>query len=195
MGATSCLTSLKFDNAGDFMSPTSGWGSYSGRNFHFGIREHAMGSIINGMAVSHLRPFGSTFFVFSDYMKPPIRLSAIMEIPCIWIFTHDSIGVGEDGPTHQPIEHLAALRSIPGLLTFRPCDANEVLEMWKLILPLRNEPAAVVLSRQNLPTIDRTKYAKASNLSKGAYILADSSSGTPELIFMATGSEVELMLN
>merc|ERR1712048_778894 len=129
-----------------------------------------------------------------DYMKPPIRLSAIMEIPCIWIFTHDSIGVGEDGPTHQPIEHLAALRSIPGLLTFRPSDANETLEMWKYIMPLKREPVAVVLSRQNLPTIDRTKYAKASNLSKGAYILADSSSGTPELIFMATGSEVDLML-
>jgi len=153
-----------------------------------------MGSIMNGMAVSKLRPFGSGFFVFSDYMKPPIRLSAIMEIPCIWIFTHDSIGVGEDGPTHQPIEHLAALRSIPELLTFRPSDANETLEMWKYIMPLKKEPVAVVLSRQNLPTIDRTKYAKASNLSKGAYILADSSSGTPELIFMATGSEVDLML-
>jgi transketolase len=191
--APSTLTNLKFKDAGDFMPPMSGWGNYAGRNFHFGIREHAMGSIMNGMAVSKLRPFGSGFFVFSDYMKPPIRLSAIMEIPCIWIFTHDSIGVGEDGPTHQPIEHLAALRSIPGLLTFRPSDANETLEMWKYIMPLK-EPVAVVLSRQNLPTIDRTKYGKASNLSKGAYILADSSSGTPELIFMATGSEVDLML-
>jgi transketolase len=178
------------------MPPISGWGNYSGRNFHFGIREHAMGSILNGMAVSKLRPFGSTFLVFSDYMKPPIRLSAIMELPCIWIFTHDSIGVGEDGPTHQPIEQLAALRSIPGLLTFRPCDANEVLEMWKYIMPLREEPAAVVLSRQGLPTLDRSKYAEAANVHRGGYVLVTSENGEgcPDLILIATGSEVHLML-
>jgi len=189
----SCLTTLKFQGAGDFMPPTSGWGSYAGRNFHFGIREHAMGSILNGMALSKLRPFGSTFLVFSDYMKPPIRLSSIMEIPCIWIFTHDSIGVGEDGPTHQPIEHLAALRSIPGLFTFRPCDANEVLEMWKYIASLKRDPVAVVLSRQNLPTLDREKFAAASGLRRGGYILAGMGL-LPEVILMATGSEVHLML-
>jgi transketolase len=191
--ASSCLTVLKFDGIEDFMAPQTGWGTYKGRNFHFGIREHAMGSICNGMAVSRLRPFCSTFMVFSDYMKPPIRMSAIMEIPSIWVFTHDSIGVGEDGPTHQPIEQLAALRSIPGLYTFRPADANETLEMWKTIIPLTHEPAAVVLSRQALPTIDRTKYGAASGLSKGAYILADSD-GPPQAILMATGSEVALML-
>merc|ERR1719262_1705005 len=138
--SNSCLTTL--DGMEDFMAPATGWGTYKGRNLHFGIREHAMGSICNGMAVSGLRPFCSTFMVFSDYMKPPIRMSAIMEIPCIFVFTHDSIGVGEDGPTHQPIEHLAALRSIPGLLTFRPCDANEVLEMWKFSMP-RKQPVAL----------------------------------------------------
>jgi len=175
------------------MSPDTNWGGYAGRNLHFGIREHAMGSIMNGMALSKLRPYGSGFFVFSDYMKPPIRLSAIMEIPCVWIFTHDSIGVGEDGMTHQPIEHLAALRSIPGLLTFRPGDANETLEMWKYIMPLKKHPAAVVLSRQNMPTLDRNKYAKASNLSKGAYILTEVA-GSVELILLASGSEVSLML-
>merc|ERR1719215_1028019 len=170
--APSCLTSLTFDGAGDFMSPHTQWGTYGGRNFHFGIREHAMGSIMNGMATCKLRPFGSTFLVFSDYMKPPIRLSAIMEIPCIWIFTHDSIGVGEDGPTHQPIEQLVALRSIPGLLTFRPGDANEVLEMWRCLARLHDEPAAVVLSRQPVPTLDRSKFAAASGLRKGAYVIA-----------------------
>merc|ERR1712203_1249465 len=124
---------------------------------HFGIREHAMGSMMNGLSLSKLRPFGSTFLVFSDYMRPPIRISAIMEVPCIYIFTHDSIGVGEDGPTHQPIEQLASLRTIPGLSVFRPCDANEVLEMWKCIAPLRHDPVAVVLSRQAVPTLDRSK--------------------------------------
>mmetsp|Transcript_118181 Transcript_118181/g.294820 ORF Transcript_118181/g.294820 Transcript_118181/m.294820 type:complete len:745 (+) Transcript_118181:73-2307(+) len=191
--APSCLTSLTFDGAGDFMSPHTQWGTYAGRNLHFGIREHAMGSIMNGMATCKLRPFGSTFLVFSDYMKPPIRLSAIMEIPCIWIFTHDSIGVGEDGPTHQPIEQLVALRSIPGLFTFRPCDANEVLEMWKYLAKLQDEPAAVVLSRQPLSTLDRSKFAAASGLCKGGYILAGANY-EPDVILMATGSEVSLML-
>lgn len=191
--ATSCLTVLK--GAPDFMPPASTWGNYSGRNLHFGIREHAMGSIMNGLAVSKLRPYGSTFLVFSDYMKPPIRMSAIMEMPTIYIFTHDSIGVGEDGPTHQPIEQLGALRSIPNLCTFRPCDANECLEMWRHIMPLRDTPVAVVLSRQPLPTLDRQKYASAEGVHKGGYTLADASSnGKPDLIIMATGSEVALML-
>lgn len=189
----SCLTGLKFDGVEEFMAPLSGWGTYRGRNFNFGIREHAMGSICNGLALSGLRPFCSTFLVFSDYMKPPIRMASLMEIPCIWIFTHDSIGVGEDGPTHQPIEHLAALRSTPGLLTFRPCDANEVLEMWKVLMALKHEPAAVVLSRQALPTLDRSIFAPASGLTKGAYILIDTKEPL-ELILMATGSEVSLMV-
>jgi len=192
--APSCLTTLKFGDVDDFMPPMSGWGSYAGRNLHFGIREHAMGSICNGMCLCGLRPFASTFLVFSDYMKPPIRLSAIMELPCIWIFTHDSIGVGEDGPTHQPVEQLSSLRSIPGLLTFRPSDANEVLEMWRYIILLKEEPVAVVLSRQAVPTIDRTKYASAAGVGRGAYVLCQSGDGLPELIFMATGSEVSLML-
>jgi transketolase len=192
--AHSCLTVLKFKGVTDFMAPVTGWGDFSGRNFHFGIREHAMGSICNGMAVSHLRPFCSTFLVFSDYMKPPIRVSSIMETPCIWIFTHDSIGVGEDGPTHQPIEHLSALRSIPGLLTFRPGDANETLHMWKHIATLKTEPAAVALSRQNLPTLDRAKYASAAGVSRGAYVLAGAEHERPEVILMASGSEVALML-
>jgi transketolase len=153
-----------------------------------------MGSILNGLAASGLRPFASTFLVFSDYMKPPVRLSAISELPCIWIFTHDSIGVGEDGPTHHPIEQLAALRSVPGLLTFRPCDANETLESWKYIMPLRRTPAALVLSRQALPTLDRTKYASPVGVHRGAYVLADSSNDEPDLILMATGSEVTLIL-
>mmetsp|Transcript_4845 Transcript_4845/g.13198 ORF Transcript_4845/g.13198 Transcript_4845/m.13198 type:complete len:743 (+) Transcript_4845:91-2319(+) len=191
----SCLTTLKFKGVEDFMPPITGWGTYKGRNFHFGIREHAMGSICNGMAISGLRPFCSTFMVFSDYMKPPIRLSAIMEIPCIWVFTHDSIGVGEDGPTHQPIEHLAALRSIPGLHTYRPCDANETLEMYKYIAQLNFEPAAIILSRQPLPTLDRSVYAPASGLTKGGYVLISNDGGAPEIILMATGSEVTLMLN
>jgi transketolase len=192
--APSCLTQLKFDGANDFMPPSSGWGTFAGRNLHFGIREHAMGSILNGLAASGLRPFASTFLVFSDYMKPPVRLSAISELPCIWIFTHDSIGVGEDGPTHQPIEQLAACRSVPGLLTFRPCDANETLEAWKYVIPLRRTPAAFVLSRQALPTLDRKKYASAVGVHRGAYVLADSAHGEPDLILMATGSEVTLIL-
>ena len=166
-------------------------GSYGGRNFHFGIREHAMGSIVNGMALSKLRPFGATFFVFSDYMRPVLRLAAMMDQPVIFIYTHDSFCLGEDGPTHQPIEHLMSLRAIPRLLLFRPADANEVAEAWRYIMPLKTIPVALVLTRQAVPTFDRTKYASAAGLAKGAYIMADSG-GTPDIILMGTGSEVQL---
>ncbi len=167
--------------------------NYAGRNFHFGIREHGMGAIVNGMALSHLRSYGSTFLVFADYMRAPVRLSAIMEVGAIWVFTHDSIGVGEDGPTHQPIEHLATLRAIPGLDTIRPSDANEVVAAWKAVLKDASTPAALIMSRQALPTLDRTKYASADGLEKGGYVLADSD-GTPEVILIATGSEVSLVV-
>lgn len=164
-----------------------------GRNFHFGIREHAMGAIVNGMALSGLRPYGATFLIFSDYMKPPIRLAALMEITPVFIYTHDSIGLGEDGPTHQPIEQMLSLRSVPRLIDFRPADANEVAIAWKTIMQLQDVPAAMALSRQALPTFDRTKYASADGVAKGGYILADSD-GEPELILMGTGSEVQLCL-
>jgi transketolase len=180
----STLTRLTFDGAGDFERHETG------RNFHFGIREHAMGAALNGMSLSKLRPFGSGFFVFVDYMRPPIRLSAIMEIPVVYVFTHDSIGVGEDGPTHQPVEHLAGLRSIPGLIVLRPGDANEVVEAWRLIAEQRHHPCVLVLSRQAMPTLDRSKYAAASGLHKGAYVLADSAN--PEVILIGTGTEVSL---
>ena len=166
-------------------------GSYSGRNFHFGIREHAMGSIVNGMALSALRPYGSTFLIFSDYMRPAIRLSALMDIPAIFVYTHDSVGLGEDGPTHQPIEQLMSLRAIPRLMVFRPADANEVAETWRLIMRLKKRPALMALTRQAVPTFDRSKYASAAGVAKGAYIMADSG-GTPEVILMGTGSEVQL---
>jgi len=191
---SSCLTTLKFGGIDHFMPPDTKLGNYSGRIFHYGIREHAMGAVMNGMALCNLRPFGSTFLAFADYMKAPIRISSMMQVGSIWIFTHDSIGVGEDGPTHQPIEQLVALRSTPGLLTFRPCDANEVLEMWKYIMPLQKQPVVLSLSRQALPTLDRTKYAAASGLMKGAYKIAGEDVKQPELIFMASGSEVSLML-
>src|SRR5207253_5186602 len=165
---------------------------YSGRNFHFGIREHAMGSICNGLSLSKLRPYGSGFLIFSDYMKPPIRLGAIMELPVVYLFTHDSIGVGEDGPTHQPVEQLAALRSIPGLIVVRPADANEVAEAWKVIMKLHHAPAALILTRQALPTIDRSRYASASGLAQGGYILADPVEGKPDVLLLASGSEVVL---
>ena len=174
-------------DAGDFEA-----GQWGGRNFHFGIREHAMGSICNGMSLCGLKAYGATFFVFTDYMRPPIRLAALMGLPVFYIFTHDSIGVGEDGPTHQPIEHLAALRAIPNLLVIRPCDANEVAEAYRAILPLKNQPAALVLTRQNLPTLDRAKYASAAGLQRGAYVLADAPNGKPEVILIGTGSEVSL---
>jgi transketolase len=186
----STKTRLTFDTAGDFES-----GNYNARNFHFGIREHAMGAIVNGMTLSHLRAYGSTFFIFTDYMRAPIRLSSIMEIPAIWIFTHDSIGVGEDGPTHQPIEQLIALRAVPGLMLLRPADANEVIESWKVIMALKKEPVALVLTRQALPTLDRTKYASAAGVARGAYILADAEGGKPQVILMATGSEVYLCID
>ncbi len=181
-------TNLTFQGAGSF-----GRDNYAGRNLHFGIREHAMGSIMNGLAVSGLRPYGSGFLIFMDYMKAPIRLSAIMELPVLYIFTHDSFGVGEDGPTHQPIEQIAQLRATPGLITMRPADANEVAEAWRLLLPLKEQPAVLILSRQNLPTLDRTRYASAAGVAKGAYVLADAPDGkTPDVILIATGSEVAL---
>ncbi len=181
-------TNLTFQGAGSFERD-----NYGGRNLHFGIREHAMGSILNGLAVSGLRPYGSGFLIFSDYMKAPIRLSAIMELPVLYIFTHDSFGVGEDGPTHQPIEQLAQLRATPGLITMRPGDANEVAEAWRVLLPLKEQPACLILSRQNLPTIDRGKYASAKGVAKGAYILADPLGGRkPDVILIATGSELAL---
>ena len=183
----STKTRLNFEGAGDFQA-----GSYGGRNLHFGIREHAMGAILNGLSVSKLRPYGSGFLIFSDYARCAIRLSALMEIPAIHIFTHDSIGVGEDGPTHQPIEHLISLRAIPNLAVIRPADANEVIEAWKFILQMRHHPAALILSRQALPTLDRTKYAPASGLSKGAYVLSDAAGGKPDVLLLATGSEVSL---
>ena len=181
----STKTNLTFDGAGRFSA-----GDYGGRNLHFGIREHAMGAIANGMALSYLRPYTSTFLVFSDYMKPPIRLAAIMELPVIFVFTHDSIGVGEDGPTHQPIEHLTQLRATPGLLTLRPGDANETLELWKVALAQTHRPSCMVLSRQALPTLDRNHFAAASGAAKGAYVLADADQ--PKVILIATGSEVGL---
>jgi transketolase len=188
--APSTKTRLTFEGAGDF-----GPGNYGGRNFHFGIREHAMGSILNGMSTSKIRPYGSGFLIFSDYMRAPIRLSALMELPVIYIFTHDSIGVGEDGPTHQPVEQLISLRAIPGLIVLRPGDANEVAEAWRLIMEFRHEPVCLILSRQNMPTLDRTRYAPAAGLTKGAYVLADAIDGEPEVILIGTGSEVSLCVD
>ena len=185
--APSTKTRLTFPEAGDFEA-----GSYRGRNFHFGIREHAMGAVLNGLSLSKIRPYGSGFLIFSDYGRAPIRLAAIMEIPVIYVFTHDSIGVGEDGPTHQPVEHLLSLRAIPGLITIRPGDANEVAEAWRVILELRHEPTALILSRQAMPTLDRSRYASASGLAKGAYVLADASGGSPDVLLIGTGSEVSL---
>jgi transketolase len=182
----STKTRLTFDGAGDFQA-----GTY-GRNLHFGVREHSMASMLNGMAVSKLRPFGSGFLIFSDYARGAIRLSALMEIPVIHIFTHDSIGVGEDGPTHQPIEQLISLRAVPHLIVMRPGDANETVEAWRVALTLKRQPVVMILTRQPLPTLDRTKYAPASGTAKGAYILADAPDGKPSVILMGTGSEVSL---
>ncbi|HWY56223.1 MAG TPA: transketolase [Terriglobales bacterium] len=187
--APSTKTRLTFEGAGDFEAD-----NYAGRNFHFGIREHAMGAILNGMSLVKVRPFGSGFFIFVDYMRGSLRLSALMELPVIYVFTHDSIGVGEDGPTHQPIEQLAHMRSMPGLILIRPGDANEVTEAWKVILQLHHAPAVLALSRQALPTLDRTKYAPASGLARGAYILADAPNGKPEVILIGTGSELSLCI-
>ena len=185
----SCKTRLTFDGAGDFSAEAP-----AGRNLHFGIREHAMGAILNGLSLSKLRPFGSGFLIFSDYGRAAIRLSALMEIPVIHIFTHDSIGVGEDGPTHQPVEHLASLRAIPGLITLRPADANEAVEAWRVIAQLRHEPVALILTRQAVPTLDRTKYASAEGVRRGAYVLADADDGKPDVLLLATGSEVSLCI-
>ncbi|MBP2513254.1 transketolase [Sphingomonas sp. PvP018] len=190
-GSADLAPSTKTDIKGQ---PSFEANNYAGRNFHFGIREHGMGAIVNGMALSHLRSYGSTFLVFVDYMRAPVRLSAIMEVGAVWVFTHDSIGVGEDGPTHQPIEHLATLRAIPGLDTIRPSDANEVVAAWKAVLKDASTPAALILSRQALPTLDRTKYASADGVEQGGYVLADCD-GTPDVILIATGSEVSLAVD
>jgi transketolase len=185
--APSTKTRLTFDNAGDFAA-----GSFGARNFHFGVREHVMAAIVNGMTLCGIRAYGSGFLIFSDYARPSIRLGAIMEIPAIHVFTHDSIGVGEDGPTHQPVEHLASLRAIPGLITMRPGDANEVVEAWRTIMQLKHDPVALALTRQALPTLDRSKFGSAAGVAKGAYVLVDADGGKPKVILIGTGSEVSL---
>jgi transketolase len=187
--APSTKTRLVFDGAGDFQP-----GQEQGRNLHFGVREHASAAVANGMAVTKLRPYWSGFLIFSDYARGAIRLSALMEIPVLHIFTHDSIGVGEDGPTHQPVEQLISLRAIPGLLVFRPADANEVTEAWRIAAALRHEPAVLILSRQALPTLDRTVYRPAAGVARGGYVLAEADGGRPDVILLATGSEVHLAL-
>ena len=187
--APSNKTTLTFEGAGEYLP-----NSYGGRNFHFGIREHGMASAANGMALCGLRPYVATFFVFSDYLRPSMRLSSIMHQPVIYVFTHDSIGVGEDGPTHQPVEQLAACRAIPGLVVFRPGDANETAQAWKTAVELQDRPTALVLTRQNMPTYDRTKFASAENTAKGAYTLLDAPNGDPKIILMASGSEVSLIV-
>ena len=187
---TSNKTLLTFEGAGDFEPGTPG-----GRNLHFGIREHAMAAAVNGLSLSKLRAFGATFFIFSDYARPAIRLSALMELPTIFVFTHDAMGDGEDGPTHQPVEQLASFRAEPGLVVLRPADANEVVEAYRYIMQLRHEPAVLALSRQPLPTLDRSKYAPAAGLARGAYVLADAPGGKPEVILIASGSEVSLCVN
>jgi transketolase len=183
-------TLLTYEGAGHFQV-----NNRAGKNLHFGIREHAMGATLNGLALSKVRPYGATFFIFSDYERPAIRLSALMELPTTFIFTHDAMGDGEDGPTHQPIEHLASLRAIPGLVVLRPGDANEVVEAYRYIVQLRHQPSVLVLSRQPLPTLDRARYAPAAGLSRGAYVLADAEGGTPELILIASGSEVSVAVD
>jgi transketolase len=185
----SCKTRLTFDGAGEFSADNPG-----GRNLHFGVREHAMGAVLNGMALVKVRAFGSTFLIFSDYAKPAIRLSALMELPVIYVFTHDSIGVGEDGPTHQPVEQVAALRGIPGLIVLRPADAAETAEAWRVVMKLHHQPAALVLTRQAVPTIDRSRYASAEGVGRGAYVLADAAERKPDVLLLATGSEVALCL-
>ncbi|MFI5033489.1 MAG: transketolase [Reyranellales bacterium] len=187
--APSNRTALKFAGAGDFEA-----GSPGGRNFHFGIREHAMAAIVNGLSLSKLRAFGATFFIFSDYARPAIRLSALMELPTLFIFTHDAMGDGEDGPTHQPVEQLVSLRAIPGLVVLRPADANEVVEAYRYILQLRHQPTVLALSRQPLPTFDRSKYASAAGVARGAYVMVDAPGGPPEILLIASGSEVALIV-
>jgi len=186
---TSNKTLLTFPGAGDF-EPAN----YGGRNLHFGIREHAMAAIVNGLALSKLRAFGATFFIFSDYARPAIRLSSLMELPTLWVFTHDAMGDGEDGPSHQPVEQLVSMRAIPGMVVLRPADANEVVEAYRYVLELRHQPAVIVLSRQPLPTFDRGKYASAAGVARGAYVMADAPGGAPEIILIASGSEVSLVV-
>jgi transketolase len=183
-------TQLTYPGAGDFQADSRG-----GKNLHFGIREHAMAAAVNGLALTKIRAYGATFFIFSDYARPAIRLSALMELPTLFIFTHDAMGDGEDGPTHQPVEHLLSLRAIPGLITLRPGDANEVVEAYRYVMPLQHRPVVLALSRQALPTLDRTKYAPASGVARGAYILADAPAGKPEVILIASGSEVSLVVD
>jgi transketolase len=180
-------TTLTYEGAGSFQA-----GNPGGKNLHFGVREHAMAAIVNGLSLSKIRAFGATFFIFSDYARPAIRLSALMELPSIFVFTHDALGDGEDGPTHQPVEHLASLRAIPGLVTLRPGDANEVVEAYRYALQLHHQPAVLVLSRQPLPTLDRRAYAPATGVARGAYVLADAPGGNPEVILIASGSELSL---
>jgi transketolase len=187
--APSVKTRLTFEEAGDVSAETPG-----GRNLHFGIREHAMAAILSGMALVKVRAYGSGFLIFSDYARGGIRLGALMELPVIHIFTHDSIAVGEDGPTHQPVEHLASLRAMPGLIVLRPGDANEVVEAWRVIMNLHHEPVALILTRQDVPTLDRKKYASAAGLAKGAYVLVDAAGGKPDVILIGSGSEVSLLV-
>jgi len=182
-------TTLTYEGAGHFQA-----GKWGGKNLHYGIRENAMAAVVNGLTLSKMRAFGATFFIFSDYARPSIRLSSLMELPCIFVFTHDAMGDGEDGPTHQPVEHLASLRAIPGLVTLRPGDANEVVEAYRYVLQLRHQPAVLALSRQPLPTLDRRIYAPATGVARGAYVLADPPGGNPEVILIASGSEVSLAL-
>ena len=199
--APSTKTDLRFDFAGEFQAPQAGVEvgadrhDYAGRNFHFGIREHAMCAIGTGLALSKLRPYVSSFFIFTDYCRGSIRLAAAMGAPVIYVWTHDSISLGEDGPTHQPIEQLASFRAMPGMTLLRPADANEVVEAWRIAMQLKNRPVSLVLSRQSLPTLDRSLYASASGLARGAYVLADSADGKPDVLLLATGSEVSLCIN
>jgi transketolase len=186
--APSNKTALKFPGAGDFQADTP-----EGRNLHFGVREHAMAAAVNGLSLSKIRAFGATYVIFSDYARPSIRLSALMELPTIFVFSHDAMGDGEDGPTHQPVEHLISLRAMPGLVMLRPGDANEVVEAYRYIMLLRHKPAVLALSRQPLPILDRSKYASAAGVAKGAYVLADAPGGKPEIILIGTGSELSLV--
>jgi transketolase len=188
--APSNRTRLTFEGAGDLQRDNPG-----GKNLHFGVREHAMAAIMNGLSLSKLRPYGGTFLIFSDYARPAIRLGAIMELPVVFVFTHDAMGDGEDGPTHQPVEQLASLRAMPGLITLRPGDANEVVEAYRYIMQLRHQPAVLALSRQALPTLDRGKYAPAAGVARGAYVLADAPGGDPQVIIIASGSEVSLAVD
>ena len=191
--APSTKTHLSFEFAGEFQAPGEE-GDYRGRNFHFGIREHAMCAIANGLSLSKLRPYASSFLIFTDYCRGALRLSAMMDLPAIYIWTHDSISMGEDGPTHQPIEQLASFRAMPGMIVLRPADANEVVEAWRVIMRVKDRPVSLVLTRQALATLDRTKYAPASGVSRGAYVLADASDGRPDVLLLATGSEVSLCI-